>query len=165
MTESTNEGLLSEIRERDRNAVARTGDPDNDPLLRAEMDRRAMLMLYDAPRPETPAPDRCFNCDHDVNEHHPRDPAVGCSIYTAGLYGKPTKCPCTLDRRHARTGQPVLPPEALQLSMKLEDAGMTREQARTWVEDILHDAWQAGARSGLNELVEECPYLRSEIEW
>ena len=34
---------LAEIRERDRFAVARMGNPDADPRLRAEMDRRALL--------------------------------------------------------------------------------------------------------------------------
>lgn len=34
---------VEEIRQRDRNAIPRLGDPDNDPLLRAEMDRRFLL--------------------------------------------------------------------------------------------------------------------------
>lgn len=38
---------LAEIRKRDKNAVARLGDPDNDPLLQAEMDRRFLLNKID----------------------------------------------------------------------------------------------------------------------
>ena len=38
---------LAAIRERDAHAVARLGDPDIDPLLRAEMDRRALLAEVD----------------------------------------------------------------------------------------------------------------------
>lgn len=34
---------IEQIRQRDRNVIARIGDPDNDPLLRAEMDRRFLL--------------------------------------------------------------------------------------------------------------------------
>lgn len=38
---------LSEIRVRDRNTVARLGNPMNDPLLQAEMDRRELLNRLD----------------------------------------------------------------------------------------------------------------------
>lgn len=38
---------LSEIRARDRNAVARLGNPNTDTLLRAEMDRRELLRRLD----------------------------------------------------------------------------------------------------------------------
>lgn len=36
---------LDEIRQRDKDAIARLGKPDEDPLLRAEMDRRYLLTL------------------------------------------------------------------------------------------------------------------------
>lgn len=38
---------LDEIRERDRRAIPRMGDLENDPLLRAEMDRRWLLREID----------------------------------------------------------------------------------------------------------------------
>lgn len=38
---------LDPIRERDKNAVTRLGNPDEDPLLRAEMDRRELLAEID----------------------------------------------------------------------------------------------------------------------
>lgn len=42
-TSSQRATALDDIRERDRLAIPRMGDPDNDPLLRAEMDRRWLL--------------------------------------------------------------------------------------------------------------------------
>lgn len=38
---------LAEIRARDKAAIARLGDPANDPLLQAEMDRRFLLNKVD----------------------------------------------------------------------------------------------------------------------
>lgn len=38
---------LHDVRVRDRNAIARLGNPDTDPLLRAEMDRRYLLATLD----------------------------------------------------------------------------------------------------------------------
>lgn len=42
-TSSQRATALDDIRERDRLAIPRMGDPENDPLLRAEMDRRWLL--------------------------------------------------------------------------------------------------------------------------
>lgn len=39
---------IEQIRQRDRNAIPRSGKPDKDPLLRAEMDRRLLLNALDA---------------------------------------------------------------------------------------------------------------------
>ena len=39
---------LSEIQERDQSAVARLGRPETDPLLRAEMDRRLLVITLEA---------------------------------------------------------------------------------------------------------------------
>ena len=38
---------LIEIQQRDAAVIPRLGDPDNDPLLRAEMDRRWLLGVID----------------------------------------------------------------------------------------------------------------------
>ena len=52
MSENPRDEMLAEIRARDAAAIPRMGNPDADPLLRAEMDRRALLRIIDAPAPK-----------------------------------------------------------------------------------------------------------------
>ena len=97
--------------------------------------------------------DRCTNCDHRLGDHDPRDPENGCTFNILDRNGLSKYCWCILDRRRAAGEGPVLPEKAGQLAAKLEDAGLSTRQAQVWVEDVLRDAWIAGARSLRNGII------------
>lgn len=115
--------------------------------------------------------DRCVNCDHWLDSHHERNPQIGCLHNTIDEDGNVRQCVCILDRRQARTGQPVLPENArivVRRMIRNIATGMTQAEAMYDVEALLRDAWLAGAAHGMNlssaesipqKEKELCPYL------